>query len=152
MATPIKVVLQHDVESLGKGGEVVRVRPGYARNFLIPRKMAERATAGSLARVDALKRAAKAASERRLVEAQELSTKLSAMAVQIARTVGEGDRMYGSVTARDVEQAFAELGVSLDRKKMVFDEPKKELGAFEVPYRLHAEVTVQLHVEIVPKV
>ena len=152
MATPIKVVLQHDVESLGKGGEVVRVRPGYARNFLIPRKMAERATAGSLARVDALKRAAKAASERRLVEAQELSTKLSAMAVQIARTVGEGDRMYGSVTARDVEQAFAELGVSLDRKKMVFDEPKKELGTFEVPYRLHAEVTVQLHVEIVPKV
>jgi len=151
MATPIKVVLQHDVEGLGHGGEVVRVRPGYARNYLIPRNMAERATAGSLARVDALKRAAKAASERRLVEAKEFAAKLSGMSVRIARTLGAGDRMYGSVTARDIEQAFSELGVTLDRKKMVIGEPMKELGTFEVPFRVHPEVTVQLKVEIVKK-
>jgi large subunit ribosomal protein L9 len=151
MATPIKVVLQKDVDNLGSGGDVVRVRPGYARNYLIPRGLAVPATAANLLRVDELKKAAAALAHKSLAEAQEQQRKIEAVAVKIERSVGDEGKMYGSVTTRDIELAFAAAGVSIDRKRILLPEPLKSLGLAEVPVRLHAQVTAKLRVEVVKK-
>ncbi|HEY6555719.1 MAG TPA: 50S ribosomal protein L9 [Polyangiaceae bacterium] len=151
MATPIKVVLQEDVDNLGASGDVVRVRPGYARNYLIPRGFAVPASNVNLARVDDLKRRAAARAEQELAESRELSKKLEALSVKIERAVGEENKMYGSVTSRDIEEAFAAQGVELDRKKLDLPEPIKKLGLTEVPVRLGRGVTAKLRVEVVKK-
>lgn len=151
MATPITVVLQQDVESLGRGGEVVRVRPGYARNYLIPRNLAVVATKASLGRVEELKRAATRAIAKQLGEAGKLRDALEAVSVRIERAVGEENRMYGSVTAHDIVAAFAEAGVVIDRRKVVLAEPIKQLGLTTVPVKLHADVIANLRVEVLKK-
>ncbi len=152
MATPIKVVLQKDVDSLGAGGDIVRVRPGHARNYLIPRGLAVLATAANLLRVDELKKSALAHAHKSLAEAKEQQQKIEAVAVKIERAVGDEGKMYGSVTARDIELAFATAGVTIDRKRLVLPEPLKTLGLAEVLIKLHPEVTAKLRVEIVKKV
>jgi large subunit ribosomal protein L9 len=149
MATQIHVVLQQDVQNLGKSGDLVRVRPGYARNFLIPRGLAMAATAGNLARVEDLRQKARARSAKELTGAQETARKLESVSVKIARAVGEENKMYGSVTSKDIEEAFASLGVEVDRKKIVLTEPIKTLGLSEVPIKLHHDVTAKLRVEVV---
>lgn len=149
MATPIKVVLSEDVENLGSSGDVVRVRPGYARNFLIPRGLAVPATPSNLARVDDLKRAAAARAQKELAGAEEIAKKLGGVSVKIARAVGEENKMYGSVTTRDIEEAFAQAGVEIDRKKLALAEPIKVLGLHEVTLKLHPKVSVALKVEVV---
>ena len=149
MATPIKVVLQEDVENLGTSGDVVRVRPGYARNFLIPRGLAAPATAGNLARVDEIKRASAARVAKDLTAAKEAAKKLDGLSVKITRAVGDENKMYGSVTAKDIEEAFGQLGVEIDRKRLLLGEPIKALGLHEVGLKLHADVNVQLKVEVV---
>lgn len=149
MATPIKVVLQQDVDNLGSSGDVVRVRPGYARNYLIPRGLAMPATTANLARVDELKRVAKAKAEQALAEAREIAKKLESTSVKIERAVGEENKMYGSVTARDIEEAYASAGLEVDRKKIQLPEPIKQLGLHEVLVKLHANVSANLRVEVV---
>lgn len=151
MATPIRVVLKENVDNLGMGGSVVRVRPGYARNFLIPRGLAVLATEGNLARIDELKRLAEKRQEAGLSSAQDLKQKLEAVSVTLARAVGEEGKMYGSVTTKDISEAFSAEGLEIDRRKVALKEPIKELGLAEVPYKLHAEVTALLRVEIVKK-
>jgi large subunit ribosomal protein L9 len=148
MATPIKVVMQKDVDNLGSGGDVVRVRPGFARNYLVPRGLAVPATAANLLRVDELKKAAQALAQKTLVEAKEQQQKLEAVSVQIERAIGDEGKMYGSVTARDIELAFATAGIAIDRKRILLPEPLKTLGMAEVPIRLHAQVTAKLRVEV----
>ncbi len=151
MATPIKVVLQDDVSSLGSSGDVVRVRPGYARNFLIPRGLAAPATPANLARVEELRRQAAERAAQRLTAAQETRAKLEAVSVKLERAVGEENKMYGSVTAKDIEEAFAAVGVEVDRRKLVLPEPIKTLGLHEVPLKLHPELSATLRVEVVKK-
>jgi large subunit ribosomal protein L9 len=151
MATPIKVVLQKDVDTLGTGGDVVRVRPGYARNYLIPRGLAVPATAANLLRVDELKKAALAHAQKTLTDAKEQQRKIESVAVKIERSVGDEGKMYGSVTARDIELAFAAVGVTIDRKRLLLPEPLKTLGLSEVQIKLHPEVTAKLRVEVVKK-
>ncbi len=151
MATPIKVVLQKDVDNLGNGGDVVRVRPGYARNYLIPRGLAVPATPANLLRVDELKKAALAVAQKTLAEAKDQQQKIEAVAVKIERAVGDEGKMYGSVTARDIEIAYAAAGVTLDRKRIILPEPLKALGLAEVQIRLHPEVSAKLRVEVVKK-
>jgi large subunit ribosomal protein L9 len=151
MATQIKVVLKQDVDSLGRGGDVVRVRPGYARNFLLPRGLAVTATAGNLSRLDELKRAAQAAASRTLAEAKAQAQTLEQISVKIERSVGDEGRMYGSVTGRDIEEAFAALGQAIDRKKIQIADPIKSLGLSSVTLKLHPEVTARLKVEVVKK-
>jgi large subunit ribosomal protein L9 len=151
MATQIKVVLQKDVDSLGRGGDVVRVRPGFARNYLVPRGLAVPATESNLKRVDELRRVAVAQANKALAEAQEQQQKIEAVSVKIERAVGDEGKMYGSVTARDIELAFAAAGVTLDRKKLVLTEPLKNLGLAEVPIKLHPDVVAKLRVEVVKK-
>jgi len=149
MATQIHVVLQQDVQNLGKSGDLVRVRPGYARNFLIPRGLAAPATAGNLARIEELRQMARARAAKELTHAQETAKKLESVSVKIARAVGEENKMYGSVTSKDIEEAFAAIGVELDRKKITLDEPIKTLGLSEVPIKLHHDVIAKLRVEVV---
>jgi len=151
VASNVKVLLQTEVENLGSGGEVVRVRAGYARNFLLPRGLAVVATESSLKRVDELKRAAAARAAQEVQAAEELAKKLEGMSVRIERVVGDEGKMYGSVTAKDIEDAFERAGVAIDRRRIQLTEPIKQLGTVEVPVRLHASVTASLKVEVVKK-
>jgi large subunit ribosomal protein L9 len=149
MATPIQVVLHQDVDNLGGSGDVVRVRPGFARNFLFPRGLAVRATKGSLKRIGELKRAAAVRAEKLREDAIERKKQVEAVAVKIERAVGAGNKMYGSVTTKDIEEAFAALDITLDRRKMKLAEPIKALGLSEVEVKLFEDVTATLRVEVV---
>ncbi len=150
MATPIQVVLQNEVEHLGQSGDVVRVRPGYARNYLIPRGLAALATPGNLARVEDLKAQARERAAQARVEAEGLKKRLEAVSVKVSRQVGAGNKMYGSVTARDIEEAYQEShDLRFDRRKLQLSEPIRQLGLSEVPLQLHPEVTALLRVEVV---
>lgn len=149
MANHISVVLQKDVENVGNGGEVVRVKPGFARNYLIPRGLAMPATVGNLAQVEELKRQAEARAAELLKEANELKAKLEATSAKLERSVGEESKMYGSVTAKDIEEAYKALGLTIDRRKVTIAEPIKSLGLFDVKVRLHHAVEASLRVEVV---
>ena len=151
MGRPIRVVLQESVANLGTSGDVVRVRPGFARNFLIPRGLAAPATPANLARIDEIKRQAAARIERELGEAKTVAAELERTSVKLERAVGEERKMYGSVTSRDIEEAYAAVGLALDRKKIQLDEPIKELGLHEVKVRLHGDVDATLRVEVIKK-
>jgi large subunit ribosomal protein L9 len=151
MANQIKVLLKNDVVNLGTGGEVVRVRPGFARNFLLPRGLAVPATAGNLARVEDLKRQVAGQAKQELEQATAAAAQIAGVSVSIARAVGEEGKMYGSVTTKDIEDAFAAAGVKIDRKKIVSADAIKSLGTFEVPIKLHANVTATLKVTVTKK-
>lgn len=152
MATPIRVILREDLKNLGKSGDVVRVRPGYARNYLYPRSLAAPVTGASLAQIEEMKRAAVARAARERGEAQAVASKLEQIAIKITRSVGAEDKMYGSVTARDIADAFAAAGVEFDRRKLQLDEAIRTLGLHEIPLRLHSEVTATLRVEVIKQV
>ena len=151
MGRPIRVVLQESVANLGTSGDVVRVRPGFARNFLIPRGLAAPATPTNLARIDEIKQLAAHRSERELEEARNVAAELERTSVKLERAVGEERKMYGSVTSRDIEEAYAEAGLAVDRKKIQLPEPIKDLGLHEVKVRLHGEVQATLRVEVIKK-
>ena len=151
MATQLKVLLKKNVDNLGSGGEVVKVRPGFARNFLLPRGLAVAATAGNLARVEDLKRAAAAEAAEALAVAKTIEAKVTAVTVQIERAAGDEDRMYGSVTSKDIEDAIIKAGVTIDRRKLQLSDPIKRFGSVEVPIKLHPQLTAQLKVEVVKK-
>ena len=151
MAGTVKVLLKKNVDSLGSGGEVVRVKPGFARNYLLPEGLAVPATAGNLARVAELQKLAAVQAEEELAVARDLSVKLGAVTVQIERASGEEDRMWGSVTSRDIEEAFERVGVKVDRKKIQLAEPIKTFGPVEVPLRLHTKLLGSLKIEVVKK-
>jgi large subunit ribosomal protein L9 len=150
MANPIKVVLQNEVVHLGQSGDVVRVRPGFARNFLIPRGLAAPATPGNLSRVEELKAKARDHLVKLKVDAEDLKKKLESVSIKLSRQVGEENKMYGSVTARDIEEAFERVhNLRFDRKKLQLVEGIRTLGLTEVPLQLHPGVTAQLRVEVV---
>lgn len=149
MPSAIRLVLQQDVDNLGESGEVVRVRPGYARNFLIPRGLAVPATEGNIARIEELKKQAVARAEKDLAAQQAFAKQLEGVTVRIQRAVGDENKMYGSVTAKDIAEAYAAQGIKLDRKKITLAEPIKALGTSDVSIRLHPKVTATLKVEVV---
>ena len=150
MASAIRVVLQERVPHLGDSGDVVRVRPGYARNFLIPRGLAVPASGANLARVDELKRLASQRAEKELSEAKELARKLETASIKLSRAVGAENKMYGSVTAKDIELAYLDQHkISIDRRKLELPEPIKQLGLSEVLLRLHTDVKATLRVEVI---
>src|SRR4051812_24581145 len=132
----MQVILRDDMDNLGKSGEVVNVRPGYARNFLLPRGHAILATASDVTRVEHEKRVIAARTAKLAKEAQGEADKLSKVSVSIARAVGEEDKLYGPVTTRDMAEALQAQGVTVDAKKIVLDEPLKALGMSEVVVKL----------------
>jgi large subunit ribosomal protein L9 len=150
MASHVQVILTQDLANVGKGGELVKVRPGFARNYLIPRGLAIGATEGNVRQLEHQKRVAEAKSAKVLSEAQELAQKLSTVSLTIHRQVGEGDRLYGSVTHRDIEEALEQKGFVVDRRRIV-TEPLKALGTHEVQIKLAPTVTATIKVEVAAK-
>ena len=145
----MEVILRAHVDSLGRRGEIVKVADGYARNYLLPRKLALLATEGNKKHVERerVKFDTREAEERRVAEA--IAERLANISVAIARRVGETDTLYGSVTASDIAEALAAKGFELDRRKLQLGEPLKRLGGFDVPVKLHREVTATLKVQVV---
>ncbi len=150
MSHPINVVLQEEVPHLGQSGDVVRVKPGYARNFLIPRGLAAPATAGNLSRVEELKEKARAQAAARHADALALKAKLEAVAIKITRQVGEENKMYGSVTSRDIEEEYEKThSLRFDKRKLQLAEPIRELGLHEIKLQLQGDIEATLRVEVV---
>jgi large subunit ribosomal protein L9 len=150
MAHHINVVLTEDLANLGKTGELVRVRPGYARNFLIPRGLAIGATAENVARIEHEKKVASIRSAKAKSEAEGLAQKLGSVKITIERPVGEGDRLYGSVTTRDIEEALAAKGFAVDRRRIA-SEPIKTLGVHPVTIRLGTAISATVEVTVSKK-
>jgi large subunit ribosomal protein L9 len=145
----MQVILRDDMDNLGKSGEVVNVKPGYARNYLLPRGHAVKATASDVARVEHEKRVIAARTAKLAKEAQAEADKMSQVTVSIARAVGEEDKLFGSVTSRDIAEALREQGVTVDAKKIHLDEPIKALGMVEVPVKLGRGVSANVKVWVV---
>jgi len=150
MANYIHVVLTEDMPNIGKSGELVKVRPGYARNYLVPRGLAISATAQNVARIEHEKKVVEARNAKLKTEAEELAGKLTSVKLTIERPVGEGDRLYGSVTSRDIEEALEAQGYTVDRRRIMTD-PIKALGTFQVTIRLATAVNATVEVNVVGK-
>jgi large subunit ribosomal protein L9 len=146
-----KVLLREDVDDLGARGEIVRVRSGYARNYLLPRNLAVEATAGNVKGIEAERAALlkKEAKERATAEAQ--SQKIGSLTLEFKRKAGEQGALYGSVTSMDLAEALKEKGYEIDRHRIHLREPLKRLGEYAVPVRLHREVTIDLQVKVQPE-
>jgi large subunit ribosomal protein L9 len=145
----MKIILRSDIDRLGKIGEVVNVAPGFARNYLIPKKLAYSATAGNLKRIEFEKRRAEQMSARELEETRKLAAKIKDLSLTFQVKVGEEEKLYGSVTAADISEEAAKQGFDIDRRKVVLDEPIKQLGVYTVGVRLHPEVTAEIKVWVV---
>jgi large subunit ribosomal protein L9 len=147
----VKVVLTADVASLGNRGEIVDVSDGYARNYLLPRDLAQKATSGAVASA-AKAVASRAATERKaLEEAQDLATALSGQRVVLAAQAGDEGRLYGSVTLADVAEGIRKFtGISIDRKHIELPQPIKTIGLHEVQIRLHPEVEFSVNIDVIP--
>jgi large subunit ribosomal protein L9 len=146
-----KVLLREDVDDLGARGEIVRVRAGYARNYLLPRNLAVEATAGNVKGIESERAALlkKEAKERSSAEAQ--SEQMSALELEFKRKAGEQGLLYGSVTSMDVAEALRERGYEIDRHRIHLREPLKRVGEYTVPVRLHREVTIDLKIRVAPE-
>ncbi len=145
----MQVVLLEDVKSLGKKGQVVKVNDGYARNFILPKKLGVEATPQNLNQLKQQKAyEAKVAAEQ-LAEAQALGAELAKTSVKLAVKVGEGGRLFGAISSKEIAQAAKEqCGLEVDKKKIVLPEPIKTLGVHTVPVKLHRDVTAELKVEV----
>ena len=146
-----KVLLREDVDDLGARGEIVRVRAGYARNYLLPRNLAVEATTGNVKGIEAERAALlkKEAKERATAEGQ--GQQMGALDLEFKRKAGEQGALYGSVTSMDVAEALHQRGYEIDRHRIHLREPLKRLGEYTVPVRLHREVTIDLKVRVVPE-
>jgi large subunit ribosomal protein L9 len=147
----MQVILKEDVHNLGKAGELVKVKPGYGRNFLIPQGKAVIATAGNVKQIEHEKKLISAKQAQLGKDAQAMADKLSSVEVQIERQAGEEDKLFGSVTSRDIEEALKEKGVTIDHRKVHLAEPIKTIGYHTVEIRLGNGITGKIKVVVVPK-
>jgi large subunit ribosomal protein L9 len=146
----VRVVLRDDVENVGRKGDLIEVTDGFARNYLVPRGLAIKATKGVVRQADAMRRNRDAREVRDREAAQALADQLSGRRIEVRARAGEGGRLFGSITAADIVDAVREqTGVALDRRKTQLAEPLKELGGAEVPVKLHTDVEVTLSVDVV---
>jgi large subunit ribosomal protein L9 len=145
----MKVILREDYQHLGKAGDVVDVRDGYARNFLIPRNLAVRADAGQMKQLEHERKLLSDKQEKHTKQARNLAEQLSRTSCTIPVQVGEEERIFGSVTAIDIAETLLKEGINIDRKNIHLEEPIKSLGVFTVPVKLAAEVEGKLKVWVV---
>jgi large subunit ribosomal protein L9 len=144
----MEVILREHVDNLGKRGEIVKVADGYARNFLLPRKLALPATDGNRKHVERERRIVEAREAAEKVQAEAIAARLNMIDITITRRVGETDQLYGSVTAVDIADFLKGKGFEIDRRKLILPEPIKAIGEHTVPLKLHREVTVPLKVNV----
>jgi large subunit ribosomal protein L9 len=145
----LKVILMEDVAALGPAGKVVEVARGYARNFLIPQGKALEATPGNLAQVEKKRQQIAQVQDRTKEAAQALAAKIAGLTLTISQRVGEGERLYGSVTAAMIAAALEDQGVAINRKQLELPEPLKKLGTYEITVRLAPEVKARVTVAVV---
>jgi len=145
----MRVILKSEVQHLGDAGDIVKVSPGYGRNFLIPRGLAIPASEGSMKELEHQKRVAEAIRRKKLQGAEAVAKQLEGTAVSIRRETGEDEKLFGSVTNRDIAQALADEGIEIDRRSIQLDEAIRSIGLFNVPVRLHKDVTAQVRVYVI---
>jgi large subunit ribosomal protein L9 len=144
----MEVILKEDVAKLGHRGDVVKVAEGYGRNYLLPRKLAIEATAGNKAVIEQMKQSAVRRSAIEKADSEALSKQLEAVTLTFARKAGEKDHLFGSVTSSDIAEALEQKGFNVDRRKIQLHEPLKSIGEFDVPIRLHRDVTSRIKVTV----
>jgi len=147
----IKVILVEDLKGVGVAGEIISVKDGYARNFLFPKNLAKSATSENLKIIEGIKKRKEQELLKQKKEAEELKDKISLASCTIAVEAGDDDRLFGSVTSHDIADAFQQEGFSLDKKKIILEEPIKKLGVYTVPVKLHPEVMAEVKVWVVKK-
>lgn len=145
----MKLILKEDVSNLGTAGAVVTVADGYARNYLIPRKLGIPATSNNIKAFDHERRTMEAKRAKRHKEAEGVKAKLERVSCSIAKKVGEQDKLFGSVTSADIEKAFRAEGFEIDKKDILLNEPIKALGVYTVPVRVYEEVVANTKVWVV---
>jgi large subunit ribosomal protein L9 len=143
------VILRQAVENLGKPGDVVKVKNGYARNYLLPHNLAYEATPGNLKRIEQEKNRLEAAEGQRRGSAQEIATKLEQVSLTFSARVGEEGKLFGSVTAGDIVQQLEQQGYHVEKRQIDLHEPIKSLGVYRVPIRLHADVKPEIRVWVI---
>ena len=149
MGKIIDLILREEVPNLGRRGDVVHVRGGFARNYLLPRKLAMPLTEGSRKAVEQEKAAAVRREAHEKSDAEKLAAMLATVSVSIARKAGETGTLFGSVTSLDIAEALQKMGYQIDRRKIHMDEPLKQLGEYQVPVRLHREVSASVSVQVI---
>ena len=146
----MEVILREHVENLGERGQVVKVADGYARNYLLPRKLALPATPANMKVVERQRKIAEAREAAERSDAQSLAGRLTQVELVMERRVGENETLYGSVTAADIAQGLAEKGFEVDKRRIHLDEPIKQIGETAVPVKLYRDVVAQVRVKVVP--
>lgn len=144
----MQIILQEDVEKLGTRGQVVDVAEGYARNFLLPRKLALEASAGNMKRLEKMRAtfAKKEATEKG--DAQKLAELLAGVSLELTRKAGENDQLFGSVTSADISEALAAKGFNVEKRKIALADPIKVVGDFEIPVKLHREISANVKLSV----
>ncbi len=144
----MQIILQEDVEKLGTRGQVVNVAEGYARNFLLPRKLALEASAGNMKRLEKMRAtfAKKEATEKG--DAQKLAELLAGVSLELTRKAGENDQLFGSVTSADISEALAAKGFNVEKRKIALADPIKVVGEFEIPVKLHREIATNVKLSV----
>jgi large subunit ribosomal protein L9 len=145
----MEIILLEDIPSLGKIGDLVKVSDGYGRNYLIPNKLAIKATLKNRKRLEHEKRFAQEKTDKVKRDAEKLANRIEEFSCTITKPVGESGKLFGSVTSKDIEQQLNENGFQIDRKKIELEEPIKNLGVYTIPVRLHPEVTANLKLWVV---
>jgi large subunit ribosomal protein L9 len=144
----MQIILQEDVDKLGHRGQLVEVAEGYARNYLLPRKYAIEATPGNMKRLDKMRAAFAKKEAVEKDDAQKLAELLATVSLEFSRRTGDEDHLFGSVTSGDIAEALDAKGFKIDKKKIQLAEPIKALGDFEVPVKLHREITTPVKVHV----
>ena len=144
----MQIILQEDIEKLGNRGQVVEVAEGYARNFLLPRKLALEASPGNMKRLEKMRAAFAKKAAVEVADAQKLAELLAGVSLEISRKSGESDQLFGSVTSADISDALAAKGYTIDRRKIQLAEPIKLIGNFDIPIKLHRDVTASLKLTV----
>jgi len=147
----MEIILREHVEHLGNRGDIVKVAAGYARNYLLPRKLALQVTANNKRQIDREKKIADAREAEDRSQAEAIAQRLNQLEIEIARRVGENQALYGSVTTADIAQALLAKGFEIDKRKIQLEDPLKALGESSVPVKIHRDVTAQLRVKVVPE-
>jgi large subunit ribosomal protein L9 len=145
----MEVILREDIEKLGNRGQVVNVAAGYARNYLLPKRLAVEATDANKKIVEQERQAHLRREHKLQSEAEDLSKLLSGVTVTIAQKAGDADQLFGSVTSKDIADALEAQNYTIDRRKIVLDEPIKQLGEFKIEVKLHREVSAEITVQVV---
>ena len=147
----MKVILIENVDKLGSMGDVIAVKEGYARNYLIPKKLAKEATPGNMKTLESILKK-KASEEAKILDAaNKIAEKLSALSLSIPAQAGEEDKLFGSVSSEMISEALSSEGISIDKRDIILDEPIKKLGAYQVTVKLHPDLKASLKVWIVKK-